>query len=225
MPKPAAKTSQRFSRAARAERDRLARKQAQLKARRQSMQEKVNELDSELEAVSDQIRLIEAVAEPSAEHAQVAEISRHSGESVLLTGAAIRDHAVPLLLKDRGGNPVHYREWLELLEQQGYQVAGKRPDAVFLNQVTRSPVVRATTQSGYYVLDLDAVEKLRRAVAELVSELAQLSEKPPTGFEFEQRRERQRELSRDISKAERMLEEATEALASLGEEAPAVRAA
>lgn len=119
----------------------------------------------------------------------------------------------------------HYREWLKLLHRHGYRVAGKRPEAVFLNQVTRSPVVHATTQSGYYGIDLEAVGKLQRSVAQLVSELAQLSEQPLTGLDFEKRRERQRELSREIAKAERMLGEAAEALSSLGDQAPAIRAA
>ena len=224
MTEPAAKTSQRFSRAARAERDRLARKEAQLKERRQSLQGKLDELDGELEAVGNQIRLLEAVAEPEREPAQVTEISPRSQEATLLTGAAIRQEAVPLLLRDRGGNAIHYREWLELLQRHGYEVAGKRPEAVFLNQVTRSPVVRATTQSGYYEINLEAAAKLNQSLGTLVSELAQLSEKPPTSLDFEQRRERQRELSRDISKTERMLEEATEALAALNE-GPAIRAA
>lgn len=224
MPEPAAKTSQRFSRAARRERDRLARKEAQLKERRESLQDKLNELDGELAAVASQIRLIETVAEPS-QPAQVTEISAQAGEGTLLTGATIRQEAIPLLLRDRGGNPIHYREWLELLHRHGYRVAGKRPEAVFLNQVTRSPVVHATTQTGYYGIDLEATGKLQRAVAQLVGELAQLSEKPPTDLDYEKRRERQRELSRDIARAERMLQEATEALSSLGDGAPVVRAA
>lgn len=225
VPEPAAKTSQRFSRAARAERDRLARKETQLKERRESLQDKLNELDGELEAVASRIRLIEAVAEPRHESAQVAEISPQSDDATLLTGATIRQEAIPLLLRDRGGNAIHYREWLELLNRHGYRVAGKRPEAVFLNQVTRSPVVHATTHSGYYEIDLGAVDKLRQSLGRLVAELAQLSEKPPTGLDFEQRRKRQRELSRDIAKAERMLEEATEALSAHDDEAPAIRAA
>lgn len=226
VPKSAAKTSERFSRAARAERDRLARKEAQLKERRESLQGKINELDGELAAVASQIRLIETVAESRQEPVQVTEISGKPEESVLLTGATIRQEAIPVLLHDRGGAPVHYREWLEMLHRHGYRVAGKRPEAVFLNQVTRSPVVRATTQTGYYEIDLEAIPKLQRAIAQLVGELAQVSEKPlVAGGDYERRLERQRELSRDISRAERRLEEATEALSALGDQAPAIRAA
>lgn len=225
VPEPAAKTSQRFSRAARAERDRLARKEAQLKERRKSLQAKIADLDGELEAVASQIRLIEAVAEPAQRPARVREISNQDDEGVLLTGAAIRQEAIQSLLRDRRGNPIHYREWLELLHRHGYQVAGKRPEAVFLNQVTRSPVVRATTQTGYYEVDLGAIEKLRQSLSGLVAELSELSEKPPAGIDFERRRKRQRELSRDIARAERMLEEATQALSALGADAPAIRAA
>lgn len=226
VPEPAAKTSQRFSRAARAERDRLARKEAQLKERRDSLQDKINELEGELEAVASQIRLIETVAEPAEKSAQVKEIAGQVEEGTVLTGATIRQEAVLLLLRDRGRGPIHYREWLELLNRYGYRVAGKRPEAVFLNQVTRSPLVHATTQTGYYEIDLEAAGKLQRSVTQLVAELAELSEKPLTAAgDFEQRRERQRELSRAIAKAERMLEEATEALSAFGDRAPAIRAA
>lgn len=224
MPEPAAKTSQRFSRAARAERDRLARKQAQIEKRRQSFQDKLLELERELEAINNRMRLIESVAEPG-ERIEVPKLAPRTEESALLTGATIREHAVALLLRDRGENPIHYREWLGLLNQRGYEVAGKRPDAVFLNQITRSPVVRATTQSGYYQLDLSAVERLRREQSKLVTELAESSEAPTTPGSFEQRRERQRELSQAITKTERALEEATEALSALDEEPPAIRAA
>jgi hypothetical protein len=224
MPEPAAKTSQRFSRAAKAERNRLARKQGQLKERRQSLQEKINELDDELEAVEERICLIEAVAEPG-ETAQVTEIAPRAGEGTILSGAAIREQAIPLLLRDRGSSPVHYREWLELLNQHGYQVAGKRPDAVFLNQVTRSPVVHATTKSGYYELDLGAVERLRGSLSKQVAELAECSQGPTSPADFEQRRKHQRELSSSIARTERALEEATRALAALDDQGPAVQAA
>lgn len=226
VPEPAAKTSQRFSRAAQAERDRLARKEAQLKERRESLQDKLDELDGELEAVVSQIRLIETVAKPAQMPAQVKEIGGRGEEGTVLTGATIRQEAVRLLLRDRDGGPIHYREWLDLLNHYGFRVAGKRPEAVFLNQVTRSPVVHATTQTGYYEIDLEAAGKLQRSVAQLVAELAELSEKPLTAAgDFEQRRERQRELSRAIAKAERMLREATEALSAFGDRASAMRAA
>jgi hypothetical protein len=86
-------------------------------------------------------------------------------------------------------------------------------------------VVRATTQSGYYQLDLGAVERLHQSLSKLVTELAETSETPTTATNFEQKRERQRQLSQSIAKTERALEEASSALAGLDNEAPVVRAA
>jgi vacuolar-type H+-ATPase subunit I/STV1 len=69
-----------------------------------------------------------------------------------LRGHRIRDIAVELLRAEHGDGPFHYRDGLRLLESRGYRVAGKRPEAVFLNQLVRSPLVRATTQRGYYLV-------------------------------------------------------------------------
>lgn len=90
------------------------------------------------------------------------------------SGGAIRTLAVPLLLGERGPGPIHYAEWAALLRAEGYGVAGKRPDAVFLNQVTRSPLVRATTKAGYYEIDLDAPQHLEGRLRQQKTKLATL---------------------------------------------------
>ena len=42
----------------------------------------------------------------------------------------------------QGREALHYREWFDLLAQPGHEIAGKDPLAVFLTQISRSPVVR-----------------------------------------------------------------------------------
>jgi uncharacterized protein YoxC len=214
MSKPAAKTSQRFSRAARAERDRLARKRSQLYQRREQLQGKVDSLDEELEAVDKQLQMLEDFAASSASTIQIREVEQ-PGEDIfeLLSGSMIRMIAVPLLLREHGQGPIHYRDWYALLNRKGFAVAGKRPDAVFLNQVNRSPLVRPSTKSGYYALDLDAAEQLKEQLRAQQAELGELMRSVPDNSDaLEAHRLQQRELTTAISRTERDLREAIHAV-------------
>jgi hypothetical protein len=207
--------SRRFTKAARAERDRLARRRSRLFKQREELQARIDKLDEDLEAVDREILLIEDIAMAPEESDEVA-IKRSEGEQDpnLLKGFEIRATAIPLLLREQGTAPIHYRGWLELLTCHGYVVAGKRPDAVFLNQVTRSPLVRATTKSGYYAIDLAVVDQLREKLRRQQTELADLIREAPVeiGEAFDQHRKRQRELNIEIGRTERELDEALGAI-------------
>jgi hypothetical protein len=126
--------SERFGRAAGSEYKRLTRKRGRLIA-------EVAAID---EALAMMAPLVVEDAEPDGK----------------LRGREIRELAVEVLAKSYGSNPIHYRSWLQLLEDREFRVAGKRPEAVFLNQVTRHPAVRATTQRGFYALDPEAAREL-----------------------------------------------------------------
>lgn len=214
MPRPAPRKSQRFTNAARAERDRLAKRRSRLFAQREDLQAKVDALDEELEAIDSEITVLENFAAPTERRGELAEIRAVPEEDAnLISGRQIRSLAVPLLMRERRDAPIHYREWFALLSEQGYRVAGKRPDAVFLNQVSRSPLVRATTRSGYYELDFAVVDMLRDKLRRQQAELARLIAQMPTGAEdFERHRIRQRELNIAIARTERELDEAMSAL-------------
>lgn len=211
MPEFVIQKSQRFTKAARAERDRLVRRRSGLFKRREDLQGKIDLLDEELEAVDQEISALESFALTSKEADELAEAEASSEDgSQLLSGATIRILAVPFLLREQGTAPIHYRAWLGLLTRHGYAVAGKRPDAVFLNQVVRSPLVRATTKSGYYEIDLSVVDRLREQLRRQQSELAEFMRQAPTeiGEAFDEYRERQRTLNTAIARTERELEEA-----------------
>lgn len=142
-----------------------------------------------------------------------------ASESHLLTGPAIRLAAVALI-RDRpeGEQALHYREWLALLEQAGYEVGGRKPSATFLSQITRSPVVRRTTRPGHYEIDREAPARLRRRLAAMREQLGSGSPEPVELVDLDQVRRRRDVLVRDIQKTERELAEATAALTSpLGE--------
>jgi len=228
MAKSKATTSQRFSRAARAERDRLDRKRAQLHQRREVLQAKIDALDEEIETVADQLQVLEGLAESGRDAVEIREVDRSHGGLELLSGSTIRVVAVPLLIRTHGCGPIHYRDWYALLNQRGYAAAGKRPDAVFLNQVARSPLVRPTTRSGYYMLDLEVVDQLREQLRKQQTALAELLTNVPAASEsLETHRQQLRELHTAISRTERDLSEAVNAMEAAGEgaEVPMAEAA
>jgi len=71
-----------------------------------------------------------------------------------LRGQRLEEVAIEILTrKVAPGQPVHYREWFDLLRQAGHCVGGKDPFATFLAQVNRSPSVeRLGRRSGMYRL-------------------------------------------------------------------------
>lgn len=215
MTEPIVQRSQRFTRAARAERDRLARRRSQISKKREDLQGRIDLLDEELEAVDREITALETLALSSDGTREISLVeAEHKDGPTLLRGAEIRVLAVPFLLRAQGAAPIHYRAWLELLMREGFAVAGKRPDAVFLNQVVRSPLVRATTKAGYYAVDLDAVDQLRETLREQQTRLATLMRQAPVevGEAFNEHREQQRELNTAIARTERELDEAVGAI-------------
>jgi hypothetical protein len=202
--------SQRFALAATNERNRLLQKRARLAANREALQERLQALDGEIGSMDEEIVAIEAfLGAPDRQQAtaSAAEARQEIG------GGAIRALAIPLLLRERGPGPIHYVDWVSLLRAHGLEVAGKRPEAVFLSQVSRSPLVRATTKAGYYEIDLDAPRRLEDELRRQKTKLATaMIEGPTDPHGSEKLREAQRELQLSISRIERGLSEALTAL-------------
>jgi hypothetical protein len=77
-----------------------------------------------------------------------------------LRGQRLEEIAIELLSSTQPdfGQPIHYRDWFNLLRRAGHRVAGKDPLATFLAQLSRSESVEQVGQrSGLY--------RLRRAAA------------------------------------------------------------
>ncbi len=128
----------------------------------------------------------------------------------VLRGPAIREAAVLLLRDDpHGAEALHYREWFERLTAAGFAVVGKDPLAVFLTQITRSPVVRKSTQAGVYELDRGAPGRLRARLTELHEELRRLTTAPAATADLSAIRARRDELNAEIGQTEKALEEAS----------------
>jgi chromosome segregation ATPase len=206
--------SQRFTQAATNERNRLVRKRDQLSKKREDLQGRLEKADAEIEALEQEITVLEnfALGESTGELAAAAEIASRDDAS-LLSGGAIRAFAVPLLLREHRTAPIHYREWEALVRRENFRIAGKRPEAVFLNQVTRSPLVQATTKAGYYKLDLEAPERLHALLSQQQQALMELMRQVPQNTAaLEDHRQKQSELNTAIARTQRELDEASSAL-------------
>jgi hypothetical protein len=214
MARAVTQPSRRLARAAAAERADLARARDRLRARRDTVRKELEELERQLVELDVRESLLERLApadESEPAGAQVRELRPVVGH--VLRGTAIRETAVRLLAgRPEGRRPIHYRDWLAVVEGAGYAVAGKDPLATFLTQVSRSPVVVKTTRAGVYELDHHAPERLRRRISELQSELRRLASAPPEAGELAEGRERRQSLMTKLGRAERALEEATRSL-------------
>lgn len=200
------KYSARFRRAVAAEHVRLIRRRDRAARRATRARE---ELDSNEQEVSELDREISALQEIAGDEATQSSPSPTEGAH-LLSGRDIREVAVRRLV-DAGdcGKPVHYRAWLQHLRDAGYEVAGKRPDAVFLAQVTRSPVVKANGKAGFYEVDPTASDRLRQQIVELRERLVGVpAEDHVTPGELSDQADRTQALSLEIRRAERALDEA-----------------
>lgn len=71
-----------------------------------------------------------------------------------LRGQRLEQVAIEILTSHRDrAEPVHYRDWFELLRGNGYLVAGKTPLDTFLAQINRSKAVeRVGRRTGLYRL-------------------------------------------------------------------------
>ena len=137
----------------------------------------------------------------------------------LLRGPAIREAAVRVLLaQPEPIEALHYRQWYELLVNAGFRIAGKDARAVFLTQLSRSPLVRKASAPGVYEVDRQAPHGIRQRLERLQAELREVTVAAPgpagtTGpIELGAVRARRHELDVAISQQERALAEALRVL-------------
>jgi hypothetical protein len=134
-----------------------------------------------------------------------------------LRGQAIREATVSVLATSpRAHDPVHYKDWFQLLRAEGLLPAGKDPLATFLTQLGRSPVVTRTSGNGVYMLDHDFAARARRKLEQLRRELRDAHDAPvgPNVADVAAVRERRSELVTEVERLERELEEAMRSLGS-----------
>lgn len=219
-PEPA-QPSRRLQQAAAAERTRLRRELDQARRAVDSLRNRLareEQLQLEIEqrlALLDQLAAVpeELAGRPAEDNVVAFPDTASDPPHGYLRGATIRVVAVRLLAATQEpGESIHYTDWYRLVTEAGYGVSGRDPLASFLTQISRSPVVVRADQPGHYLLDLDASERLRARLDELNGELLSLHHGQQTIEAITSSRERRGELVSQISRVERALEEATEAL-------------
>ena len=202
--------SNRLRRAAAAERAAVARDRDRLQRKRNRLAAQVAKLDDAVRAAEVQLGLLSTLGQaPQPVTATNRTVCETSGDSArILHGLAVRETAVRVLISHpRGIEALHSHDWYQLVRQAGYTVAGTNPLAVFLTQLTRSPVVHKSTQSGVYAVDRHAPQRIRERLEQLARELPEMTAAAPDLVELATVRVRRRELDRAISQQERALEE------------------
>jgi hypothetical protein len=226
MVPPTPTPSARLVRAAAAERADLARHRDRLLAARDRLRAELEGIEASLRDLDDRDALLDRIAGPApgvGPAAAATATAPRAGGAMPLRGPEIRRAAVEVL-RARPDRPqaLHYRDWFDALRAAGYAVAGKDPLAVFLTQLSRSPVVRRGTQSGVYELDPTAPRRLRERLDGLHAELRGLTAAPSATADLTAIRARRAALTAEITRVEKAIEEAE---AVLGAAADAVAAA
>jgi hypothetical protein len=180
--------STRLLRAVAAERAELDRHRARLIAKAEELRGALARIEHGLIEIDERCTLLARVA-PAPE-------PEEPPRDTVLRGPAIRAAAVEVLIA-HDADAIHYREWFELLTRTGQEIGGKDPLAVFLTQISRSPMVRRGSRAGVYELDRQAPQRLRSRIDALRREL---------------RRTGSMELTREIRRQERAFEEASRLL-------------
>src|SRR5581483_2090293 len=188
----------------------------------------LRDLDAALAAVDRRLEVLAELAGPPDETtAETTPVIRAAGtetaardsgaddNATVLRGPAIREAALRVLIAQPGPiEALHYRQWYELLVEAGFRIAGKDPLAVFLTQLSRSPLVRKASAPGVYEVDRQAPLRIRQRLDRLQAELREVTIAAPGPIELGEVRARRHELDLAISQQERALEEALRVLAS-----------
>jgi hypothetical protein len=222
--------SARLLRAAAAERADLARHRDRLVTAREQLREELARIDASLHELDARARLLDrltgpdttarrgerpaAVAHAADDDANAAGHDRPPVQAApKLRGPAIRRAAVEALLAlPERPEALHYRDWYAALQDAGFEVAGKDPLAVFLTQISRSPVIRKSTQPGVYELDTGAAHRLRDRLDRLHADLRALSATPSAATDLAAVRSRRAQIHAEIGHVEKALVEAEELL-------------
>jgi hypothetical protein len=213
--------SPRLLRAVEAERAELARHRDELLRARDRARAQLAEVEAALGALDERASLLDRLAGPADEPAHPTALRPAPAPAAPpLRGPAIRTVAVRVLLEHpQRPQALHYRDWYEAVREAGYDVAGKDPLAVFLTQLSRSPVVRKASQNGVYELDRSAPGRLRARLTELHDELRRLTTTAGSTVELASIRARRAQLNVEIGQVEKALAEADDLLGYDGESA------
>ncbi len=215
MVPPTPTPSPRLLKAAKAEREQLARHRRELLNARESLRTELERIEGSLEEVDERQTLLDRLVgttvgpQPDMEEPPGRPTADDEQRALpVLRGPDIRREAVRVLLAHpERPEALHYREWYGLLQDAGFAVAGKDPLATFLTQLSRSPAVSKSTQPGVYELDRGAVARLHTRLSELQRELRDSAAAHGPSFEAAALRARRTELNAELGRVEKAVEE------------------
>jgi hypothetical protein len=236
--------SRRLQAAALAERERVERKLAELDRNHAELSQRLSMVASMRDDLRDRLLMLNRLVHDAADESLIRHADVNGGSApafpqgsgrrstsassqtetdaippgtTVLRGQAIREAAVRAIASSpRAFEPLHYKDWYELLRGEGVMPAGKVPLATFLTQLGRSPVVTRTSSQGVYMLDHEFPERARRQLEQLRRQLRD-SHDDPVGADpaaLAVARERRSELLAEVERLERELEEAFRSLSA-----------
>lgn len=163
----------------------------------------------ELEQRLQDARLAEQTARRGVEALEsVARATFNPAELVPLAGAELREQLARSALRRRPGQPAHWRNWIAWLREDGFDAGGRNPEATFVTQLTRSPLVRRAAQDGIYVLDVSLADAIRARLQDLHEQLGRLPPPDQLALLDDDARAARQQVQLAIGRAERALREA-----------------
>jgi hypothetical protein len=210
--------------AARADRERLQGVWSGLQAQRAELLAELERIDGDIGEVVAQLRrlgeLIGDQMEFPLDEDAAAQAGRASDEHVL-TGAEIRRRAVGVVLgSPHAGQLLHYKDWFELVVDAGFEIKGRDPQAVFLTQISRSPLVVRGPDNGTYRLDRTAPRRLAARLEQLRAERNHIvhGNHERTTWDLDSLTAKLHTITLEASRTERQLAEATNTIRELDAE-------
>jgi hypothetical protein len=217
---PTIRTTSRLTRAAAAERDRLARELGRIQRRASGLRDELEALETQAAELHERIAVLQKLAGTDTEAVPTLDLVTPVPEDTRtgLRGRDIRKAAVRLLAdQDQSDTPIHYTRWYRIFTDAGHAIAGQEPLATFLTQISRSPLVKKGDKPGFYLLDRSAPRRLAERIIALHRELAALHEGQESLPGFTSGRERRAQLVAEATRADRALAEVAETLQGLPE--------
>lgn len=202
--------------ATQAERRRIDRELGRIQRRLAKLEREAATLRVERLQLGERLQVLNLLArDPDMSQRTRAALAQEVGPGVLLRGVHIRELGVRVLMQTpRASRPIHYRDWYRLLTERGIRVSGRDPEASFLTQISRSPVVKRSTEQGVYYIDFNFPGWARQQLELKRAELTETFTSPASTMlaDLDSAERHRTILAREIRHLERELREALRSL-------------
>lgn len=210
--------------AARADQERLREVWSGLQSQRAELVAELDRVDADISDVVAQLRRLGELLGDQMElpvEDEQEDLAPEAGDEQVLAGADIRKRAVDVLLQSgRAAELLHYKCWFELVVDAGYTIRGRDPQAVFLTQISRSPLVVRGPDNGTYRLDRAAPQRLATRLEQLRAQRNELvhGDHDRESWDLDALTTTLHDLTLEASRTERQLAEAANTIHDLDAE-------